>query len=243
MNDNTNIIYLGAVVLIIFAAVLIIHFIALSKAVQDRPNRMPVYCGAVFIVGVGALAVLAHTAQSSDVISGYSPFGPAELSKAGQLLSAPVSGEFGEGSDVDIADMSLAFNDGSFLNISYDAYESGGVQQPFQVTGSGKLYPGKAAQSDAPDGAIPMPVLVSALEQLGQAGWDKVLDLPGKGAVVLDTAGSLSPAQLDGNVYLLRDGALVSAAGLDGAELDGEMPTLSYRAGEQTGYICLGDTL
>lgn len=244
MNDNSNVIYLGAVVLIIMAAVLIIHFIALSKAVQKRPNRMPVYCGAVFIIGVGSLALLAHTVQSSDVVSGYSPFGPAELSKAGQLLSAPVSGEFGEGSDVKISDMHLSFNDGSFLDIRYDAYDpAGGVQQPFQVTGSGKLYPGKAAQAAAPDGALPMPELVSALEQLGQAGWNKVLNLPGKGAVVLDTAGRVSPAQLDGDVYLLRDGALVSAAGLDGAELAENMPALSFRAGEQTGYICLDSSL
>lgn len=237
LNSYSNVIYLAGVVIIIFAAVLVIHFIAGSERMERNHKRMPVYCGAVFLVGVGALALLSHSAQSSDVIRGYSPFGPAELSRASQLLSAPISGEFG-GEDVSVSGLNLAFNDGRFLNISYDAVEDGGELRPFQVTGSGKLYHGERAGSLAlPGDAVPLHVLLSALDQLEAAGWLDKLDLPDGGALVLSTMepGADGP---DGGRYLLRGGELLPAGG-EGAGL----PALRYAAGDVSGCIYLGGAM
>lgn len=238
MNGYTNIIYLAAAVLVVFAAILVIHFIAGSKKMERNHKLIPLYCGAVFLVGVGALVFLAHSAQSSDAIEGYSPFGPSELSRAGILLSEPVYDDAGNlDSEVYISGMNLAFNDGKFLDIRFDAFCSG-EQRPFQVTGSGKLYPGTSSDAPAePEDAVPLSILLSAFVQLESTGWLDKLGLPDGGALVLSTAehGADGP---DGGRYLLRGGELLPAGG-EGAGL----PALRYAAGDVSGCIYLGGAM
>ena len=238
MNGYTNIIYLAAAVLVVFAAILVIHFIAGSKKMERNHNLIPLYCGAVFLVGVGALVFLARSAQSSDAIEGYSPFGPSELSRAGILLSEPVYDDAGNlDPEVYISGMNLAFNDGKFLDIRFDAFCSG-EQRPFQVTGSGKLYPGTSSDAPAePEDAVPLSILLSAFVQLESTGWLDKLGLPDGGALVLSTAehGADGP---DGGRYLLRGGELLPAGG-EGAGL----PALRYAAGDVSGCIYLGGAM
>lgn len=238
MNGYTNIIYLAAAVLVVFAAILVIHFIAGSKKMERNHKLIPLYCGAVFLVGVGALVFLAHSAQSSDTIEGYSPFGPSELSRAGILLSEPVYDDAGNlDPEVYISGMNLAFNDGKFLDIRFDAFCSG-EQRPFQVTGSGKLYPGTSSDAPAePEDAVPLSILLSAFVQLESTGWLDKLGLPDGGALVLSTAehGADGP---DGGRYLLRGGELLPAGG-EGAGL----PALRYAAGDVSGCIYLGGAM
>lgn len=239
MNGYTNIIYLAAAVLVVFAAILVIHFIAGSRKMERNHKLIPLYCGAVFLVGVGALVFLAHSAQSSDTIEGYSPFGPSELSRAGILLSEPVSDSGSLDSEVYISGMNLAFNDGKFLDIRFDAFCSG-EQRPFQVTGSGKLYPGTSSDAPAePEDAVPLSILLSAFVQLENIDWLDKLGLPDGGALVLSTAEHGAAAAPGGSTYLLRNDELLPVKDMDNIKL----PTLVYTAGEQSGCIYLGEAL
>lgn len=63
MNGYTNIIYLAAAVLVVFAAILVIHFIAGSKKMERNHKLIPLYCGAVFLVGVGCSGVFGASAR------------------------------------------------------------------------------------------------------------------------------------------------------------------------------------
>lgn len=237
MGDYENLIYLAAVIAILFVAVFVIHFLAKSKSVGEHPKRLPLYCGAVFIVGAAAFMLVAQGVKGSAVAGGFEPFGIADVSGAGELLSAPVDGSFPGAGDVDIYGFDLAFYDGKFLSVSYDA-ASGGEMQPFQVTYTGRLYPG-AREKAAPapgEPVMPLNVLLRALNELDEAGWEDVLGLPENGSVVLRAAG-LMPM---GEGYVLSNGVLTPASSLPAVQI-GSFPTLEYTAGDVSGYITIND--
>ena len=143
MNGYTNIIYLAAAVLVVFAAILVIHFIAGSKRNGAQPQAHPPLLRRGVPCGRRRSCVFGAQRAEQRHNRRLQPFGPSELSRAGILLSEPVSDSGSLDSEVYISGMNLAFNDGKFLDIRFDAFCSG-EQRPFQVTGSGKLYPGLA---------------------------------------------------------------------------------------------------
>lgn len=126
-----------------------------------------------------------------------------------------------------------------FLDIRFDAFCSG-EQRPFQVTGSGKLYPGTSSDAPAePEDAVPLSILLSAFVQLESTGWLDKLGLPDGGALVLSTAEHGAAATPGGSMYLLRNNELLPVKDMDNIKL----PTLVYTAGEQSGCIYLGEAL
>lgn len=235
MGNYKNVIFLAVVLAVVIGSIALMHIITSTRKFKDDPKRVPALCCSVFIVAVAALALVGIGVNSAGVVSGFRPFGTDGVSGAADLLEAPSGGGAG------VADFSLAFYDGRFLNLSYSEV-SGESARPLQITGSGQLHAGETAPAGT-DAAIALPLLAKALRDLEALGWAKQLDLPGEGAVLLSSDAPAAPETVPAGARILYGGRLLAPGEAPQELLAREMPVLRYSAGDSSGSIFLADTL
>ncbi len=246
MGNYENVIYLALVLAVVMGAIVLMHILTSTKKTENRPQRVAFYCGAVFIVGVASLVLISVSVNRSAMVDGFKPFTLGDVSAAADLLEGPVAESLESVDDVDVDGFILAFYDGDFLNVEYNA-AAGERGRHFQVTGSGTLCPVEEYDSAPGATSVPIELLAGALRSLGANAWHERFGLPESGPVLLTFAGYMAPERM-GQMgvetgFALVGGELVPAGELTGEDAARSMPTLGYTSDTAKGCIFLADAI